>query len=319
MDPLASRDESLSTHASQGQPGRPASPPTRVAARHEPDSHERNSHERNSHERDSHERNPDDRDPDDRDADERDADGRDADDRDTGEPKTDDARARGLFIAHRPIALAYRIAALLVVTAGIVRIAGLLTAEPVWSSFLYFTVQSNVLCLVWFAVLVACTTRDLRRIGSHGASTPSSRWAGAIMMAITVTMLVYLVVLVPASFEQSGDYELFSLTDNLIHIITPCLVILDWLVFTPKGTFRWHDPVLWALIPYAYLVFAFIYGGMGGEFAPGKTFPYPFMDVERLGVGGVAVRIAVLTVSLIAVGYVYVVLDRLMGRRRAVP
>jgi hypothetical protein len=51
-------------------------------------------------------------------------------------------------------------------------------------------------------------------------------------------MLIYLIVLVPAGFQQVGDYTPFSLTDNPIHIITPCLLILDWLLFTPKGSFR---------------------------------------------------------------------------------
>jgi len=132
------------------------------------------------------------------------------------------------------------------------------------------------------------------------------------MMAITVTMLIYLVVLVPARFAD-GDSDIFSLTDNLIHIITPLLVIVDWLIFVPKGAFRWVDPLLWTLIPYAYLVWAFVYGALGGEFTPGQKYPYPFMDVDVLGVGGVAQWIVALTLALIVVGLVFVVIDRTLA------
>ena len=132
------------------------------------------------------------------------------------------------------------------------------------------------------------------------------------MMAITVTMLIYLIVLVPTRFQQ-GDADIFSFTDNLIHIITPCLVIGDWLLFVPKGTFRWIDPLRWTLIPYAYLVFGFIYGALGGDFTPGQTYPYPFMNIEKLGLGGVALWIVALSAALVAVGFLFVAIDRMLG------
>ena len=214
----------------------------------------------------------------------------------------------------RLAALGFRIITLAVILTGIVRITGAFTADPSWGAFRYYTVLSNVLCLGWVVLLIVRTLRDLRAAGPRGTSTPSARWSGAVMMAITVTMLVYLIVLVPATFQQEGDYVPFSLTDNLIHIITPILLILDWLLFVPKGRLRWIDPPLWALIPYAYLAYALVYGGLGGEFSAGQTFPYPFLDVATHGVAGVALWIAGLTVALVAVGYVYVALDRLLAR-----
>ncbi|WP_197060977.1 Pr6Pr family membrane protein [Microbacterium mangrovi] len=219
-----------------------------------------------------------------------------------------------MLIALRPVALAYRLVAVVLIATGILRVSNLLTPEPTPKAFLFYTVQSNVLCLVWMLLAVVVTIIDLSRHGFRGSSTPSARWAGAIMMAITVTMLIYLVVLVPVAFAQPGAYEPFTLTDNLVHIVTPCLVIADWLLFTPKGRMRWYDPLLWALIPYAYLVWAFAAGAAGVEFVAGTTYPYPFMDVATLGVGGVAVQIALLTVALLAVGFVYVAVDRLLGR-----
>lgn len=219
----------------------------------------------------------------------------------------------GAAINSRPLALAYRVIALALITTGLIRITGILSDSPEWNSLLFYTVLSNVLCLVWTVLLIVRTIRDLRMHGGRGTSTPSARWGGAVMMAISVTMLIYLVVLVPAAFQQAGDYVPFSFTDNLIHIITPCLIIGDWLLFVRKGAFHWIDPLLWTLIPYGYLVFGFAYGALGGEFRPGERYPYPFMNLDVLGLGGVALWILGLTVALVGFGYVYVVIDRVLG------
>lgn len=214
----------------------------------------------------------------------------------------------------RPLALACRLVSLAFIVTGLARITGIFSATPSWSSFLFYTVLSNVLCLAWVVLLIIRTIRDMAGDGARGTSTPSARWGGAVMMAISVTMLIYLVILVPASFKQAGDYVPFSFTDNLIHVITPCLLIADWLLFVHKGTFRWIDPLLWALIPGAYLVFGFAVATLGGEFQPGQKYPYPFMNIEVLGLGGVAVWILGLSAALIGVGYGYVALDRVLAR-----
>ena len=220
----------------------------------------------------------------------------------------------GAAISYRPIALVYRLVAVALIATGLIRITGIFSGSPSWSSLLFYTVLSNILCLIWMVLLIIRTIRDLRRNGTYGTSTPSARWSGAVMMAITVTFLIYVIVLLPAAFEQAGDYVPFSFTDNLIHIITPLLLIADWLLFVRKGAFRWIDPLLWAIIPYLYLVFGFTVGALGGEFRPGQKYPYPFMNVDTLGLGGVALWILGLTVALVAVGYVYVAIDRALGR-----
>lgn len=218
-----------------------------------------------------------------------------------------------MAIPFRVVALVYRLAAVAVIATGIVRLLDLFTADPSWITMLYFTAQSNVLALVWMAIVAIWTARDLRADGPRGTTNPSARIHGAVMMAVTVTMLVYTVVLVP-SLTTDSSYVPYTLTDSLVHVVTPILVVFDWLLFTAKGRMRWFDPLLWALIPLLYLVFAFIYSALGGEFAPGVRYPYPFMNVEVLGVGGVALWLVALTVALEIVGFAYVAIDRALGR-----
>lgn len=67
-------------------------------------------------------------------------------------------------------------------------------------------------------------------------------------------------------------------------------------------------------VAHAHLAFAFIRAALGGDFGAGRAFPYPFMDVGVHGVGGVALWILGLTVTLVLVGYVYVAVDALLAR-----
>ncbi|GAB3619921.1 hypothetical protein GCM10027417_11820 [Glutamicibacter endophyticus] len=218
------------------------------------------------------------------------------------------ANARGALM------LAYRAASAAVILLGIIRITHIFSSSPTWNSFTFYTVLSNILCLAWMGYLAAISVSGgWAQLVRHAPQRLARRGA-AVMMAITVTMLVYLFVLVPVAFTQDSGYVPFSLTDNLIHIITPALVILDWILFAPKGWLRWSEPVRWCLVPYLYLAFAFTYGSLGGEFYPGKTYPYPFMNIAQFGAGGVAVRILMLTAVLVALGYLYVLADRLFAR-----
>jgi len=97
-------------------------------------------------------------------------------------------------------------------------------------------------------------------------------------------------------------------------VVVPVLMILDWVLFTPKGHQRWYDPLLWAVPPYLYLIWAFVHHALGGDFS-GKPYPYPFMNVDRIGWDGFFTYVVVLTLGLEVVAYVIHAADRLLGRR----
>jgi len=99
------------------------------------------------------------------------------------------------------------------------------------------------------------------------------------------------------------------------------MVFFDYLLFTPKGSFKSFDPLTWTLIPIAYLIFAVVraeisplmFSGFGGT---SSRYPYPFMDFDLLGTGKGILIIIVMSVIYIAMGYLLYVLDRLLGKKR---
>ncbi|MEZ5214604.1 MAG: hypothetical protein R2692_07900 [Microbacterium sp.] len=187
------------------------------------------------------------------------------------------------------MAFAYRALASFLILLGIARVAGLWSATPTWSSFLYYTVLSNVLCLVWMVWPAIVTVRDAEAKGWYGYSTPSARGEAAVMEATTVTILDLPVRARAGAVHAAGRVP-------AVH---------------PHRQPRAHRR--------SYLPFAFIYSAAGGR-SDGNTVPYPFMDASVHGVGGVIAWIVGLTVALVGVGYGYYGLDRLLarvGRRRA--
>lgn len=96
------------------------------------------------------------------------------------------------------------------------------------------------------------TARDLRVYGARGTTALPAPVVGAVTLAVTITMLAYRFVLVPRVFATTSDYRPFSMRDLLIHYVTPLGVILDWVLFVPKGRYRWTHPLAWLLLPMGY-------------------------------------------------------------------
>jgi hypothetical protein len=161
--------------------------------------------------------------------------------------------------------------------------------------FLYFTVIVN------FLVAIAFTAQAF---GATRIATPFI--LGGVTIAILLVGVVYNTLLT-GMLDLSGGAKL---ADTLNHKVTPVLVGLYWLLVAKKGKLDWNDPAKWALLPLAY----FLYGIWRGK-TEGK-YPYPFMNLERLGWPQTLINAAIMALGFIAVGYVMVWLDRRMSGRR---
>ena len=106
-----------------------------------------------------------------------------------------------------------------------------------WSVLNYYTLMSNALCALYFFF-------EMLSIGS-GADTPLPGLKGALVTGITITGLVYHFVLA-GSFQMQGT---LSLSNVLLHYAAPVMAVADWLLFSPKGTYRLSAPFLWLLPP----------------------------------------------------------------------
>lgn len=167
------------------------------------------------------------------------------------------------------------------------------------SFFSYFTVLTNTLV----ATVLTCewTSRE----------SAARRWflqpwvSSAIAVSIAVVGLVYSVLLRHLWHPEGWQF----LADELLHDIMPLLFLAYWWRCVPKGTLRLRHIGLWVIYPLVYFAYALWRGHLLA------VYPYPFIDVDKLGYPQVFVNAGGLLAGFVVVALMVIGLDRWQGRK----
>jgi hypothetical protein len=132
---------------------------------------------------------------------------------------------------------------------------------------------------------------------------------GGITLAILLVGVVYTTLL-------AGLHELRGpvlLADVLLHKVSPVLMALWWLLFAPRAKLRWSAPFWWTVYPIAYFAYAVARGQID------HRYPYPFMDVGKLGWLQTFLNAGGIAMAFIIAGFALVWIDRWrpLGSRRS--
>jgi hypothetical protein len=158
----------------------------------------------------------------------------------------------------------------------------------------YFTVLTN---------LLICVSLTLSLMAS---STSSDKWfsrpsvVAGIATSIAFVGLSYHFLLRHTWNPQGAQ----RLADVLLHYVLPALYVLYWWYVSSKAALRWTHPLFWSLYPTVYLVCALIRGSIEG------SYPYPFIDVAKLGYGRTMLNSLALLFAFVALGLLFVALGR---------
>lgn len=164
----------------------------------------------------------------------------------------------------------------------------------------YFTIQANILVVL---MLVAYAVRpEVEEWAVH----PFER--SAIASYIVVVALVYVTTLRELWSPQGAQW----VADMLLHYVLPLGYLAFWLVVMHKAGLRWYDPLLWLIYPVFYLGFVLAHGRFTG------FYPYPFIDVSKLGYGKMMLNASGIALAFLAAGYVVLWISRMMARREPV-
>ena len=162
----------------------------------------------------------------------------------------------------------------------------------------FFTILTNIF-------IVKCLTISLVAPRSYwGKFFSKESVLTSITMYITVVGLVYWLVLKSLWHPQG----LFKLADDLLHTVNPILFIIYWAVFVPKNGLEWKKILLWLWYPFIYLVYILIRGAICG------LYPYPFMDVTKIGYLNVLISSFVLLLVFLGFGALYVWIGRITSK-----
>lgn len=190
---------------------------------------------------------------------------------------------------------------------GLVMKSNLLSPASDPTFFHYFTNISNLAIVLYFAADIIWSLRG-------GGRQPLPFLKQMLTLGIVVTLVVVQVLLDGVKFVDGQlDVPLF-----FEHQLVPIMTVLDWALFDEKGLIAARSPLIWPIYPLGYLaVVSVLVGAFGMRIGKGEggPFPYRFLDIDRLGMGQVAITIAALTVFFIGLGYAWYALDRWLGQR----
>jgi len=166
----------------------------------------------------------------------------------------------------------------------------------VWVLARYFTLIANFLMAIEMTMLAL------------GARISAFR-LGGLTIAMILVGVVY-AVLLETTFHDTGA-ALFA--SHMMHRFAPIAMTLFWVIFVPHGRLRWNAPLWWSVLPLTYFAYAIIRGLITHK------YPYPFMNVGKIGAGATALNAAAIAAAFIVSGCAMVWLDhrRLLGRDRA--
>ena len=209
----------------------------------------------------------------------------------------------------------YRILVVLSLLAGI--LINVIKTKSVSAILSYFTLQSNILCFAFFASIVFM---ELRK--KNYKSEVYYLVKGGITIAILITGLTYLFALSPTGFCMDFQQKTLAnktISNLLVHVVSPILVTLDYFLFDEKGHFKRYYPIIWLCIPFDYLLYVYTYSSSGGTFfniGGSKKFAYFFLDYEKIGYLGVAKWIVLITLCILFISYLLVWFDGKMRDQR---
>jgi hypothetical protein len=193
------------------------------------------------------------------------------------------------------------LALLMIVNLRVIRVElGLTYLGAILRSFSYFSVLCNLM------VSMAATISLLWPKRRAGRFFSSPQLLSGLLVYIVIVGLVYLVLLA-RTWNPQGIHKL---ADILQHYALPILFLLHWLTL-PKGKLGWKAVPVWLLFPLLYFIFILMRGAIT------NGYPYPFVDVSRLGIVRVLINAGVITCGFTLFGLAAVGLDRLLGKTRA--
>lgn len=167
------------------------------------------------------------------------------------------------------------------------------------SYFSFFTVLTNTLA----AAVLTCASTSRQ---SRGRTFLLQPWVSSgIAVSITVVGVAYSLLLRHLWHPQGWQW----VADELLHDVMPLLFVFYWWRCVPKGHLRLGHIGLWTIYPLLYFAYVLLRGDSLG------VYPYPFVDVEKLGYPQVFLNASGILLGFVVVALVALGLDRWRGSR----
>ena len=178
----------------------------------------------------------------------------------------------------------------------------------VWNFFSFFTIQSNLLTVVVFAVGAVMLLRS-----SESESVRWTTFRACVATYMIVTGIVYNLLLRGIELPQGST---LPWSNEILHLVAPIAVLLDWIIAPGRRRLSFSRIGIVVIFPIVWIVSTLV----RGPFIPNEIlgepywYPYPFLNPNLPGASywTVAGYSAAIAVTIIGVGLLVILLSRRM-------
>lgn len=193
---------------------------------------------------------------------------------------------------HNPVtAVIYRFICLFLCGYGLFINALPLSPSHILHMLSYFTILTNLLCLYVYIKCIFISSASMLSNELTKYNSTLIFFKGLATVSAVVSCIAYHYVLRKNGLAYTiRGLMIIESDDFFVHYIVPFVTVTDWLLFQPKGLFKWKYIGIWMFFPLIYFAFSMLRYGISGN------YPYYFMNINRYGI-----RTFIFTIFLIAI------------------
>ncbi len=167
--------------------------------------------------------------------------------------------------------------------------------DMTWEFLKYYTNISNYFVFAVSVIVLADNVKRVMAGEKEGYNRKIRTFKFMTTVMILVTFLVYNTLL---GNPFHLDYWR-KIASHCLHIFAPLMFILDYFLFEEKKCISVYAPLFSVIIPLVYVAYVFILGAAIKDF----EYPYFFLDVNKIGYGGVMIWVVALLAVFTGLGY----------------
>ncbi|MDR2654147.1 MAG: Pr6Pr family membrane protein [Mycoplasmataceae bacterium] len=205
---------------------------------------------------------------------------------------------------------------------GLIDIVGVFINKVHPTTFLFYTIQSNIVVILFFLILFIFTILKRNNKEETCKFGFFPRISSVLSMDIFVTMLVFWVLLLPSVIQTHDPVvikKMFTFGNMQAHLITPILMIFDYIFFNKRGKIKKFDSLYCVIFPYVYLLTTIPLGlthAIKYELGSGY-YPYYFIDADKLH-WWVVLNVFCLTIVFLSIYVAWQLLDHYLAKKQII-